>query len=106
MEHLKVYSTNGKLISNKKQSSIEWLYNTIDYEIVSYLDGEIDLNELSIAMLKIKEQAKAMHKEEIERFNKFLNDEKKLGIADLKTIERIQWYYNTYFNETFGGNNE
>jgi hypothetical protein len=26
-----------------------------------------------------------------------------LGISDLKTIERIQWYYNTYFNETYGG---
>ena len=52
-------------MSDKKQSSVEWLYNTIDDEIVSYLDGEINLNELSIAMLKIKEQAKAMHKEEV-----------------------------------------
>ena len=53
-------------MENKKQSSVDWLYDTIDDEIVSYLDGEIDLNELSIAMLKIKEQAKAMHREEIE----------------------------------------
>jgi len=46
-------------------------------------------------------QAKQMEKEKHEKFNKFLNDEKELGLSDLKTIERIQWYYNTYFNETF-----
>ena len=48
-------------------------------------------------------EAKEMEKEKHEKFNKFLNDEKQLGISDLKTIERIQWYYNTYFNETYGG---
>ena len=52
----------------------------------------------------IIEQAKEMEKEKHEKFNKFLNDEKKLGISDLKTVERIQWYYNTYFNETFNTN--
>jgi hypothetical protein len=49
-------------------------------------------------------QAKEMEKQQHEKFNNFLNSEKKLGIADLKSIERIQWYYNTYFNETYGGN--
>jgi hypothetical protein len=77
-------------MENKKQSSVEWLYNTIDYEIVSYLDGEIDLNELSIAMLKIKEQAKAMHKEEI---------------TDAYIDGHSTWGENTnaeqYYNETF-----
>jgi len=52
----------------------------------------------------IIEQAKEMEKANHEKFNKFLNDEKQLGISDLKTIERIQWYYNTYFNETFNTN--
>lgn len=46
----------------------------------------------------------ALSNETSEKFNKFLNDEKQLGISDLKTIERIQWYYNTYFNKTYGGN--
>jgi hypothetical protein len=50
------------------------------------------------------EQAKQMERANHEKFNKFLNDEKQLGISDLKTIERIQWYYNTYFNETFNTN--
>ena len=78
----------------KKQSSIEWL------------EWQINLGLSERGLISAFKEAKAMRKEEIERFNKFLNDEKKLGIADLKTIERIQWYYNTYFNETFGGNNE
>ncbi len=82
-------------VTMSKQSSIDWLVEQIKKDINLRLRGfDID---------KALEQAKAMHKEDIERFNKFLNDEKKLGIADLKTIERIQWYYNTYFNETFGG---
>jgi len=78
----------------KKQSSIEWL------------EWQINLGLSERGLISAFKEAKAMHNEEIERFNKFLNDEKKLGIADLKTIERIQWYYNTYFNETFGGDNE
>ena len=77
----------------KKQSSIEWL------------EWQINLGLSERGLISAFKEAKAMHNEEIERFNKFLNDEKKLGIADLKTIERIQWYYNTYFNETFGGEN-
>jgi hypothetical protein len=71
--------------NNKQQTAVEWLW-------------EIDYNrELNLGDWK---QAKEMEKEKHEKFNKFLNDEKQLGISDLKTIERIQWYYNTYFNET------
>jgi hypothetical protein len=44
---------------------------------------------------------KQMEKQQHEKFNKFLDVEKVLGISDLKTIERIQWYYNNYFNETY-----
>jgi hypothetical protein len=43
---------------------------------------------------------KRMEKAETSKFYDFLEMEKKIGISDLKTIERIQWYYNTYFNET------
>jgi hypothetical protein len=41
-----------------------------------------------------------MEKAETSKFYDFLEMEKKIGISDLKTIERIQWYYITYFNET------
>jgi hypothetical protein len=73
----------------KQQTAIEWLFDNV------YM-AHSELSE------KLK-QAKEMEKEKHEKFNKFLNDEKQLGISDLKTIERIQWYYNTYFNETYGG---
>jgi hypothetical protein len=32
-----------------------------------------------------------------EKFNDFLQKEHELGISDKATIERIQWYYDTYF---------
>ena len=81
-------------MENKKQSSVEWLYNTIDNEIVSYLDGEIDLNELSIRMLKAKKQAKAMHKKEI----------KDAWIATDNELQRLA--AEQYYNETFGRQDE
>ena len=34
------------------------------------------------------------------KFGEFLNREKELGISDIKTIERIQWYYKTYFDKS------
>jgi hypothetical protein len=47
------------------------------------------------------EQAKEMEKEKHLNWNKFLESEKTLGISDVKTIERVQWYYNEYYNQTF-----
>ena len=34
------------------------------------------------------------------KFGEFLDKEKELGISDIKTIERIQWYYKTYFDKS------
>ena len=77
MEHLKVYSTNGKLISNNKQSSLDYLL----YYLPSAIRGQFK---------EQIEEAKAMHKEEIESaWNSF----------DGKTFDQ-------YYNETYGGNNE
>jgi hypothetical protein len=70
---------------------------------VEYLVEQLFPKALSVEQHYHIEKAKEMEKEKHEKFNKFLNDEKQLGISDLKTIERIQWYYNTYFNETYGG---
>ena len=46
-------------------------------------------------------EAKEMELEKHLNWNKFLESEKTLGISDVKTIERVQWYYNEYYNETF-----
>jgi hypothetical protein len=78
------------MTNNKQQTAVEWLIEQF-YNNVGMLTSK--------KLLKAKE----MENEKHEKFNKFLNDEKQLGISDVKTIERIQWYYNTYFNETYGG---
>ncbi len=99
-------SSEGKLSQKEfynryfkmKQTAVEWLKVTV--KAMTENCGDYDL----YAVLWHIEQAIEMEKEKHEKFNKFLNDEKKLGISDLKTVERIQWYYNTYFNETFNTN--
>ena len=80
-----------------KQTSVEWLHE--EYKRI-LKDNDISVLQ-AFEITDKRNQAKQMEKEKHEKFNKFLNDEKELKISDLKTIERIQWYYNTYFNETF-----
>jgi hypothetical protein len=48
-----------------KQTAVEWLYEVIDNELVDFLDNRIDLNELSVAMLKAKAKAKEMENEQM-----------------------------------------
>jgi hypothetical protein len=89
-----------------KQTAVDWLVEQL-VELDKQLDGRRKNDDATVLKLnptKLFEQAKEMEKANHEKFNKFLNDEKQLGISDLKTIERIQWYYNTYFNETFNTN--
>ena len=80
-------------MSNNKQSSIEWyIIERHNIEIQSRL-GLISPIEYDAKLIKIEEQAKAMHKEEQKiAYNAKLND----------------WYFDFehYYNETFGGNNE
>ena len=76
-----------KLMSNNKQSSIEWLIDNL------YLKD-------SLKWIEIIEQAKATHKEEMEHFFKrgmFL-----VKGRLWKPIDKFEQYY----NETFGGNND
>lgn len=46
------------------------------------------------------EMAKQLELMSDKKFSEFLDKEKELGISDIKTIERIQWYYNTYFDKS------
>lgn len=95
---------NKEMENEKQQTAVEWLEKEQDKLFISYQKGFMSGGRFIFLQHKLFEQAKEMEKDKHERFNKFLNDEKELGISDLKTIERIQWYYNTYFNETYGGN--
>lgn len=72
-----------------KQTAVEWLKSKLT-RCVTATDER-----------QAFEQAKAMEREKHIKWNNFLETEKKFGISDVKTIERIQWYYNEYFNETY-----
>jgi hypothetical protein len=45
-----------------------------------------------------KWQAERMYSE-ANKIMKFLNTEKELKLSDAKTIERIKWYFETYFEQ-------
>jgi hypothetical protein len=64
---------------------------------VEWLVEQLNLHEYE----DVIKQAKEMEKEKHLNWNKFLESEKTLGISDVKTIERVQWYYNEYYKETF-----
>jgi uncharacterized protein (UPF0305 family) len=87
------------MTNDKEQTAVEWFSQQV-------LDNWNDIDAGARDIIEFFNKAKEMEEEKHEKFNKFLNDEKQLGISDLKTIERIQWYYNTYFNETYGGKND
>ena len=74
-----------------KQSSIDWLYNNLK----SHFKHDGDLLE---AVNMSFEQAKAMHKEEIENAVKQGWDYNEEGL--------VQWMGETYYNETFNTNQE
>ena len=81
-------------MSDKKQSSIEWLANQ-SYELFEqYSEGNFDRINLNKLMLKATEQAKAMHKEEITK------------TYDDAIMKGRQEDGNEYYNETYGGDNE
>ena len=86
-----------------EQSVVEWLEERVK-ERVKNNPNESSYWQIS-RLIDDFEQAKKMEKEKkiLNKFNnflEFLETEKKLGISDLKTIERIEWYFNTYYNET------
>ena len=76
---------------SNKQSSIEWLINCITEDQILKAKS---LNE----WLEIFEQAKAMHKEEIENAVSQGWDYNEDGY--------VRWMGEQYYKETFGGNNE
>jgi hypothetical protein len=91
------------MTNNKQQTGVQWFFDQLVANRIIVINGSTYWDKVKTKYEILMEQAQEMEKEKHEKFNKFLNDEKQLGISDLKTIERIQWYYNTYFNETYGG---
>ena len=86
-------------MSNNKQSSVEWFAQESWKLRVELEDGKISIGEYANKHYQLKEQAKAMHKEEIvNACNLQRNDYKGMPTFN-KSGEQ-------YYNETFGGNNE
>ena len=77
-------------MSNNKQSSVEWLIS----EIIKH---QMTFYGTSSMPVRIIEQAKAMHKQEIV----WAHGIKMKGVNNHKCVSGEQ-----YYNETFGGNNE
>ena len=81
-------------MSNNKQSSVEWyIIERHNIEIQSRL-GKISSTQYDEQLIKIEEQAKAMHKEEIENSYDYMR-----CIGSFTNGKE-------YYNETFGGNND
>jgi len=87
------------MTNNKQQTGVQWFFDQLVANRIIVINGSTYWDKVKTKYEILMEQAQEMEKEKHEKFNKFLNDEKQLGISDVKTIERIQWYYNTYFNE-------
>ena len=92
-------------MSNNKQSSVDWyIIERHNIEIQSRL-GEISPIEYDAKLIKIEEQAKAMHKEEI--VNTIVDCEKEHIIqAECYPPQFVLTKAEHYYNITFGGNND
>lgn len=82
-------------MNNKKQSSIDWLENEIDFILTTY-----SYNSQDFHLNKAFEQAKAMHKEEHgQTWDKSMENFEARGRNEMRA-----WVdFDAYYNETFGG---
>ena len=77
------------MTNNKQSSSVEWLFEELFNSFEKFNNGEFSFAEYMAHNLKLRKQAKAMHKEEIK--NAWYNS---LTKADYLSA-------NEYYNETF-----
>ena len=101
--------SNDKQSSNqvpdvrKMVNSVEWFSNQVYELFEQYSEGNFDRITLNKLVLKATEQAKAMHKEEIEKVSEDWWNE---GASYMYDGQRKYNSFEQYYNETYGGNNE
>ncbi len=100
-----VASNNPKTPTTKKLSlkncqAIENGYDLDELAVLSTKDETTILGNQKMAQGFIKGFQKALEILGDKKFSEFLDKEKELGISDIKTIERIQLYYKTYFDKS------
>jgi hypothetical protein len=83
-------------MSNKKQNSLEWYIEETFKLSVKFERQEISQEEYTLGYSNLLQQAKAMHKEEME--SAYFN-----GSADRLNDEGS---FKQYYNETYGGQDE
>jgi hypothetical protein len=88
-------------MSNNKQSSVEWLFEEQFKSFEKYNNGEFSFAEYMAHNLTLREQAKAMHKEEIE--DAWDKGDYCIDLPD-GTWEQKYKSAEQYYNETYGGN--
>jgi hypothetical protein len=92
----KIYkSISDKIEEPKKEILEEAAENHINKFYTTYAFKKV-LESLFIDGAKW--QAERMYSES-DKIMKFLNTEKELKLSDAKTIERIKWYFETYFEQ-------
>jgi hypothetical protein len=94
-------------MSNKKQSSVEWLIDQLEQKGDTWENASIRSLQISIDIsdyFELKKQAKELHKQEIEdAFENGVDDEYEYHI---NVEARIRKKAEKYYNETFGGQDE
>ncbi len=80
--------------NNKQSSSVEWLFEELFNSFEKFNNGEFSFAEYMAHNLKLRKQAKAMHKEEIENSYDYMR-----CIGSFTNGKE-------YYAETFGGNND
>ena len=94
---LKEYDGYMKKLSLKNCEDVANGYDLV--ELFDEVDESIDYQEFDFSSFKLGFK-KAIEILGDKKFSEFLDREKELGISDIKTIERIQWYYKTYFDKS------
>ena len=82
-------------MSNKKQSSLEWYIEETFNLSVKFERQEISQDEYTLGYSNLLQQAKAMHKEEVQDAYRISPNNEIWSNSGID-----------YYNETFGGNNE
>ena len=79
------------MTNNKQQTTVEWLAEQMEILHYDYWAEHISKDEKNQRLKQLKEQAKAMHKEE--HFNTWWH-----SISENEPIS-----FDQYYNETYGG---
>ena len=92
-------------MSNKKQNSLEWYIEETFKLSVKFERQEISQKEYTLGYSNLLQQAKAMHKEEIQSAIIYAEREHNI-LGNVWPTQTVLDKAEEYYNETFGGEDE